>query len=247
MPAPAKSGRRPAAHRVSSRRTPSQHQPSAATGPRASRDALRVAVLCNRPLCGSCLRGLIENGLRGAEIRVAGTFSEMCAISRSDRPPHVIVYSAISPYSLDLDHVKKLCAKPVPVIVHLDMPEAALVRELFRAGVKGVLPTSMPPEIALAAIQLVVAGETYVPSRGVLESGSDAAAAARPATRLAARLTRRQIAVLRLTAEGMSNKEIGRTLGVAENTIKFHIAALMQKLGVNNRVRLAVTASRLMA
>ena len=63
----------------------------------------------------------------------------------------------------------------------------------------------------------------------------------------ALRLTTRQIAVLRLLAEGKSNEEIGRALGVAANTIKFHIASLMQKFDADNRVRLAVVASRLLA
>jgi len=75
-----------------------------------------------------------------------------------------------------------------------------------------------------------------------LQSKTRAASAGR-----ALRLTTRQIAVLRLLAEGKSNEEIGRALGVAANTIKFHIASLMQKFDADNRVRLAVVASRLLA
>ncbi|MBM3537275.1 MAG: response regulator transcription factor [Alphaproteobacteria bacterium] len=76
----------------------------------------------------------------------------------------------------------------------------------------------------------------------MLQSKTRAASAGR-----ALRLTTRQIAVLRLLAEGKSNEEIGRALGVAANTIKFHIASLMQKFDADNRVRLAVVASRLLA
>jgi len=75
-----------------------------------------------------------------------------------------------------------------------------------------------------------------------LQSKTRAASAGR-----ALRLTTRQIAVLRLLAEGKSNEEIGRALGAAANTIKFHIASLMQKFDADNRVRLAVVASRLLA
>lgn len=75
-----------------------------------------------------------------------------------------------------------------------------------------------------------------------MQSKTRAASAGR-----ALRLTTRQIAVLRLLAEGKSNEEIGRALGVAANTIKFHIASLMQKFDADNRVRLAVVASRLLA
>jgi len=60
-------------------------------------------------------------------------------------------------------------------------------------------------------------------------------------------LTSRQLDVLRLIVEGRTNKEIARTLGLGEGTVKAHVAALLRVLGVQNRSAAAVTGSRILS
>lgn len=206
-----------------------------------SHDPLRLGILCRRELCGDCLHGLFLGSLPGAEIRVAHRATALAAAFGSTRPD-VIVYSVINPYSVDLPALRALCVStaPVPILVHVDLPDTALVRDLLRHGARGVLPTATTAKAAAAIVQLVAAGEAYEPPADAgTRPGDDRAPPLR-------RLTERQLAVLRLTVEGLTNKEIGRALGVGENTIKFHVTGLMEKLGVPNRVRLAVVASRLL-
>ena len=57
-------------------------------------------------------------------------------------------------------------------------------------------------------------------------------------------LTSRQIDVLRLLCEGRSNKEIGRTLGVSQKTVKVHVTAIFKALNVANRVQAAAMADK---
>jgi DNA-binding NarL/FixJ family response regulator len=59
------------------------------------------------------------------------------------------------------------------------------------------------------------------------------------------RITTRELEVLRLVARGRQNKEIARDLAVTERTVKFHLSALMRKLGVSNRVEAVSAAIRL--
>jgi RNA polymerase sigma factor (sigma-70 family) len=66
----------------------------------------------------------------------------------------------------------------------------------------------------------------------------------RPTNHMLDRLTDRQRDVFQLLLAGHSNKEIARSLGVLEGTVKVHVRAIMQKLGVKNRTQVAVAAAR---
>lgn len=209
--------------------------------------SLRIAILGRRQLCGDCLHHLFERQLTHCETRIVASVDEVSAAFGENRPPHIVVMSTICAYGADTTALRELCAQlaPWPVLVHADVFDAATIRQIVDAGAKGVLPTWLPPRIAGMVLQLIAAGETYVPSLDSAPAPQTASGNI-AARHLISRLTPRQISVLRLATEGKSNKEIGRALGLGPNTIKFHVASLMDKLGVDNRVRLAVMASRLL-
>lgn len=212
----------------------------------AEADGLRVVVFGRRQLCGDCLHHLFERQLARCEVRVVSRAEEVRGAFGESRAPHVVVLSAICPFSLDPASLGELCARlaPLPLIVHVDAVDGSFIRQLMASGARAVLPTWLPPALTGAVLQLVAAGETYMPPLdGAPGMGRENASSTYAAL---SRLTPRQIAVLRLATEGKSNKEIGRALGLGPNTIKFHVATLMDKLGVDNRVRLAVVASRLL-
>jgi DNA-binding NarL/FixJ family response regulator len=66
-----------------------------------------------------------------------------------------------------------------------------------------------------------------------------------PPTALAEELTPRELEVLQLLAEGLSNKAIGYRLEISEHTVKFHVTAIMSKLGAQSRTDAVVRATRL--
>lgn len=218
----------------------------ATAGPSGAAGNFRVVIFGRRQLCGDCLLHLFERQLNGCEVRVVSGVHEARSAFGENLPPHVVVYSEICQIGFDLAGLRALCAElaPLPLIVHVDSFDAILVRQIIEAGARAVLPTWLPPGLTGAVLQLVAAGETYLPSlNGAPVASADGASSPRG---ILSRLTPRQVAVLRLATEGKSNKEIGRELGLDPNTIKFHIASLMDKLGVDNRVRLAVVGSRLL-
>jgi len=105
----------------------------------------------------------------------------------------------------------------------------AAAADLLGAGASGVLPPDASPEQVGAALHAAVAGlAVYVP---------DQAAAAVSATGMAAatRLSSRETEVLRMIAQGLANKEIAYRLGLSEHTVKFHVSALLGKLGAASR------------
>jgi two-component system nitrate/nitrite response regulator NarP len=159
--------------------------------------------------------------------------------------PDVALYSVICPASFDLKALESLCKMLVdtPLAVHVDEGDPKLLQTVIALGARGIIPPTCSPELAAAALQLIAAGGTYVAAGfrpwEPLEKSGDAEL-------VAGRLTDRQRAVLKLAGEGMTNKEIARDLGITQNTVKIHIARLMRRFQVDNRVRLAVAASRVL-
>lgn len=133
------------------------------------------------------------------------------------------------------------------------------IRSLVDAGiVRGVLPMNLQLDIWLSALQLMLNGGDYIPieimsgasSVGVMRNGAENTAppidlnrASKPPTDVRAHsigeLTRREIEVLKLVAEGHQNKEIAARLKLSEHTVKLHMHHIISKLGAHNRTQAA--------
>ena len=93
----------------------------------------------------------------------------------------------------------------------------------------------------LRAIRQVHAGESYVSPRIAAKL---VAGVTRP-RRHSGLLSDRERGVLRLVAAGLSNRQIGETLAITERTVKFHVTAIFNKLGADNRAQaVAIAAER---
>jgi two-component system, NarL family, nitrate/nitrite response regulator NarL len=132
----------------------------------------------------------------------------------------------------------------VPLIVISASDESADVIDSVRAGAKGYILKSGSSALLEHAISLVLSGETYVPLPRTVLVSAIAAEPERPTNHMLDRLTDRQRDVFQLLLAGHSNKEIARSLGVLEGTVKVYVRAIMQKLGVKNRTQVAVAAAR---
>ncbi|MDX8456316.1 response regulator transcription factor [Mesorhizobium sp. VK9D] len=134
-------------------------------------------------------------------------------------------------------------------IVSADGSRAEILKALS-IGLHGYIVKSQRDEEVVLAVNEILAGRIYVPSLLSRTSGGQGQHAlplseTSPTRRRAgidnlARLTLRQKQVLKLMAEGYSNKEIGRNLEIAEATTKIHAAAILRELGVRNRTEAAV-------
>lgn len=131
----------------------------------------------------------------------------------------------------------------VMVLTMFDLDE--YVAGALRAGASGFLLKTTPPRRLVAAVKACAAGDaTFGPSvvARLVQGYVGRPAAAPPPG--AARLTDRELAVLRAMARGLSNAEIGRELYLAETTVKTHVARVLDKLGVRDRVQAVVVAHR---
>jgi DNA-binding NarL/FixJ family response regulator len=107
------------------------------------------------------------------------------------------------------------------------------IRRALMAGVQSYLTKDVLHDELIAAIRAVHAGQKYLPPQVAA-----ALAAQLPRPDLSARETD----VLRLIVEGLSNKQIAFTLGIAEHTVKNHVKSILSKLGVDDRTQAATAA-----
>ena len=129
-------------------------------------------------------------------------------------------------------------APATPIVVLSATETPAKIKQAIEAGAKGYIPKSAGREIILNALRLVLSGGVYLPT--TIMHG-DVATKPRDAVE-GDGLTPRQGEVLRLLAEGKSNKEIADALELAENTVRTHVAAILKRLGVKNRTEAGFAA-----
>jgi DNA-binding NarL/FixJ family response regulator len=130
----------------------------------------------------------------------------------------------------------------VLVLTTFDLDE--YVYGALRAGASGFLLKDAPPEQLVDAIRVVAAGDALLaPSvtRRVIEEFARRPSPGPPPATLA-ELTARELEVLRLVARGLSNAEIARELVVSDTTVKTHVAHLLQKLRLRDRIQAVVYA-----
>jgi DNA-binding NarL/FixJ family response regulator len=133
----------------------------------------------------------------------------------------------------------------VPIIV---LEDSADPLEILRAGASGVLPRSSTLSALLLAINAVAHGLAILP-REVSHKGwpesTQQSIPNKPSSERDHMLTARELEVLRLLAEGASNKLIARRLGISFHTAKFHVASIAAKLDATGRTDAVAQAVRL--
>jgi DNA-binding NarL/FixJ family response regulator len=136
-------------------------------------------------------------------------------------------------------HVRGECPE-IPVVIISSNDHPRVIRRAQQFGAAGFIPKSTPAEDIAIAVQAVLDGESWFPPMAVERSEADADLAAR-----LAQLTPQQFRVLLCLADGLLNKQIAHELGLAENTVKVHVTAILKKLGCYSRTQAAVLVKSL--
>jgi DNA-binding NarL/FixJ family response regulator len=126
------------------------------------------------------------------------------------------------------------------VLILTALREPARDEEALRAGARGLVLKSAPPETLLQAIRGVASGalwfDTSALGRAHAPAGREGAAGK------ASSLTPRELEIVSLIGEGLRNDDIARRLGITPKTVKNHLTALFDKVGVQSRLELVVYA-----
>jgi DNA-binding NarL/FixJ family response regulator len=136
-------------------------------------------------------------------------------------------------------------AGPVRVLMLTTFDLNEYVYEALRAGASGFLLKDVPPEQLVAGIRVVAEGEALLaPSitRRLIQEFAQVTPAPTEPPRGLDELTARELEVFKLVARGLSNAEIAAELVVGETTVKTHVARMLMKLGLRDRVQAVVLA-----
>ncbi|TMD61257.1 MAG: response regulator [Chloroflexi bacterium] len=219
--------------------------------PSRAREHIRVFVLDDHPIVREGLRRVLE--LDG-DIGVCGaaqTLSE-ALLALPEARPGVIVCDLHLPDADDVEAVRRLSGRGIPLIVFSIDTSPDVVFSALKAGARGYIPKRSSPEELRAAVRAVASGITAVDPDvfSALQPQADLESAEPASTRRDApppskdALTPRELEYLRYLAEGYTNKEIARTMVLAEDTVKKGIQGLIAKMGAADRTHAVVLAMR---
>lgn len=179
------------------------------------------------------LAGAVEVELRGA------TSIDHLALALHDHRPDAFVWDlGVDPRGA-LARAAALSQTGVPFVALL--ADEGLAPEVVAAGAAGVLDREAPPEQIAAAAVAVAAGLLVAPPGMAGGTGLPRSGGTPPSEAL----TEREVEVMQLLSEGLSNKQIAARLEISEHTAKFHVNAILGKLGVQSRTEAVVRAARL--
>jgi DNA-binding NarL/FixJ family response regulator len=131
----------------------------------------------------------------------------------------------------------------IPVIVVSGNAERAVIRHCMEFGAAGFIPKTSSLDTMRGAITQVLDGGRWTPADfdpSPVPNGESSAMARRLAS-----LTPQQIRVLMMLSQGLLNKQIAYELGVSEATVKAHVSAILQKLGVESRTQAVILATKI--
>lgn len=199
---------------------------------------LRCLICDDHPLVLDATERLIQRRWPEAAIERATCFVE--AELLLDSAFAVALVDLTMPGSAPLPGIKRLRAKApnVPIVVFSGTMDDATLLELVAMRVQGMVSKVEPPNVVLAAIELVLAGGQYFPPR----LAEIALRKPEQVSALPIRITPRQKDVLKLLAAGQSNKEIAIALGLSPATVKTHVSQVIAAIGAANRAQASVRA-----
>jgi len=133
-------------------------------------------------------------------------------------------------------------APETKVIVQALASEASRTVELYRRGVRGIIPRSISPDLLVKCVRKIAQGETWIDNQSVnwvIEAyRSNAASLTNPRTQ--PRLSAKEHAIIYCITQGKRNKEIATQIGTTEQVIKNYLRKIYDKLGVSDRLELAL-------
>jgi DNA-binding NarL/FixJ family response regulator len=205
----------------------------------------QVLIADDHPLFRGAMREALNGLFDRIEIVEAGTFEEVVARLEGGDELDLILLDLQMPGVRGFSGLVYLRAQypslPVAVVSANDDP--AVIRRCMAFGAAGFLPKTLGIEALRGAIARVLAGEMWTPPDVELAGEADADSAA--VIQRLATLTPQQVRVLMMLSTGLLNKQIAYELGVSEATVKAHVSAILQKLGVESRTQAVIAAGKI--
>lgn len=209
--------------------------------------AIKVLLVDDHPVYRRGLKDVLESREGIEIIGETGDGGAAIELAVTRRPDAVLMDVALP--DRDGILVTRTLLERVPgtcVLILTASVDEQHLRAALNAGARGFLGKEMEPEQIIEAVHLALEGEAVIPHRMALSLLPGSSGAVRknhpgesPDLNL---LTARERQVLSLLAHGETNKEMGRKMGLSEQTVKIHLRNILRKLHVQNRIQAAVYA-----
>jgi DNA-binding NarL/FixJ family response regulator len=200
----------------------------------SAKTPIRLLIVDDHPVVRAGLSSMLRKQ-KGIQIAGVAASAEEAFAVLAGRTVDVILLDLRMPRMSGIDALHVIAKQPSPPRV-LILSSFEFEEEIFRAvkaGARGYLLKDMSRDEIVAAITAVHAGKRYFPP----------AIAARLAERkLRSTLSAREVEILELLAKGLTNKEIGKALGISKHTVRNQIYSITQKLEVADRTEAASVA-----
>ena len=196
---------------------------------------IRVFLIAASPLA----RAALQNRLRPHGVKIVGSAAHIDAVDGqlSDTQPQALLVDASAEQLETMigSLADSDLAAEIPTVVLAEPGSSAVSAQALQAGIRAVLPSGLAADQLAAALHAVASGLVVLHPTEVQAAFPMAAHASQPLAELPEPLTRREREVLQMLAGGLANKEIAARLGISDHTAKFHVAAILGKLGAATR------------
>ena len=194
-------------------------------------------------------RGALKQAIAGladvSSVLEAGDFESVKAIVAANEDLDIVLLDLSMPGASGLSGLISLrgihATVPVVIISAHDDPET--IRRALELGASGFISKSASMDEIRNAVETVLSGESTAP--GDIYRGVERVPDMADLIKRLQSLTPQQTRVLGMLAEGLLNKQIAYELGVSEATIKAHVSAILQKLGVDSRTQAVILLSKI--
>lgn len=205
---------------------------------------LRLLIADDHPLMRAAVLHALRQELEGGAAIEAASFDELEAALAAHPELELVLLDLQMPGTQGFSALLYLRGErpELPVIIVSASEQPRTVQRARQFGAAGFVPKSAPIEQIRAALRQVLDGGHCFPAHAAGHDAADAELAAR-----LAQLTPQQLRVLMCIADGRLNKQIAFNLGLAENTVKVHVTAILRKLGCYSRTQAAVMVKALQA
>ena len=194
---------------------------------------MKILVVDDHSIFRAGVTALFEHAGRGAVVEQAGGVADALARLEAQDDFDLVLLDLNLPEGDGIAAIGSFLQvrRDVKIVMLSASEELKDVRRALAAGAVGYVPKSASAQTLLSAIEIVAAGDVFVPSV-ILARGHSSGSTG-------ALLTVRQIDVLKLVARGLPNRTIAAELGLSEKTVKVHVTAIFKALDVVNRTQAA--------
>ncbi|MBX3578602.1 MAG: response regulator transcription factor [Rhizobiaceae bacterium] len=205
----------------------------------------RFVIADDHPLFRGALRQALQGLGRPCSIVEAGTFDDTKSAVSSHRDLDLVLLDLSMPGASGLSGLISLRGidGDVPLVVVSAHDDAETIRRALELGASGFISKSASMDEIRAAVETVLAGGIAAP--GNIDLGVEGDPEISDLLRRIGSLTPQQTRVLGMLAEGLLNKQIAFELSVSEATIKAHVSAVLQKLGVDSRTQAVILLAKI--